>query len=60
MSYAQVTAAERYTLALLRQQGLPPAAIARLLGRHRSTIGRELQRNRTAHDGCYRPPVADW
>ena len=39
MSYCQITAAERYTLALLRQQGLRPAAIAELLGRHRSTIG---------------------
>lgn len=60
MSYRQITAAERYTLAVLRQQGLHPAAIARVLGRHRSTIGRELRRNRTAHDGCYRPQLADW
>ena len=60
MSYHQITAAERYTLGLLRQQGLAPAAIARLMGRHRSTIGRELARNRTAHDGAYRPQVADW
>jgi IS30 family transposase len=60
MSYHQITAAERYTLGLLRQQGYRPAAIARVLGRHRSTIGRELQRNRTAHDGAYRPQVADW
>jgi IS30 family transposase len=60
MSYRQITAAERYTLALLRQQGLRPAAMARVLGRHRSTVGRELRRNRTAHDGAYRPQVADW
>jgi IS30 family transposase len=60
MMYRQITYAERYTLALLRQQGLHPAGIARVLGRHRSTIGRELCRNRTAHDGCYRPQVADW
>ena len=38
--YRQITFAERYTLGLLRQQGLVPAAIARVLGRHRSTIGR--------------------
>ena len=59
MNYCQVTAAERYTIAVLRQQGVPPATIGALLGRHRSTIGRELRRNRTAHDGCYRPLVAD-
>jgi len=60
MSYCQITAAERYTLAVLRQQGLRPAAIAQVLGRHRSSIGRELRRNRTTHDGCYRPQLADW
>jgi len=59
MSYHQITAAERYTLGLLRQQGLRPAAIARVLGRHRSTVCRELRRNRTHHDGCYRPAKAD-
>ena len=54
MSYHQITAAERYTLGVLRRQGLSPAAIARALGRHRSTIGRELRRNATRADGCYR------
>ena len=60
MTYCQITAAERYTLGLLRRQGLTPAAIARILGRHRSTVGRELGRNRTHHDGSYRPQLADW
>jgi len=60
MTYCQVTAAERYTLGLLRRQGLTPAAMARILGRHRSTIGRELRRNRTHHDGSYRPQLAQW
>ncbi len=39
MLYRQITFAERYTLGLLRQRGLRSAAIARVLGRHRSTIG---------------------
>ena len=60
MSYHQITAAERYTLSLLRRQGCPPATIARVLGRHRSTIGRELRRNRTHCDGHYRPQLAHW
>jgi len=60
MTYHQITFAERYTLGLLRQGGLAPAAIARVLGRHRSTIGREVRRNGTARDGCYRPQLADW
>ncbi len=60
MSYAQITYAERYTLALLRQRGWRPAAIARALGRHRSTIGREVRRNRAHSDGGYRAQLADW
>jgi len=60
MPYHQITSEERYSLGLLRQQGLRPAAIARLLGRHRSSITRELHRNRTHHDGCYRPQLAHW
>jgi len=60
MLYRQITFAERYTLGLLRQRGLSAAAIARVLGRHRSTIGREVGRNGTPRDGCYRPQLADW
>jgi IS30 family transposase len=60
VKYRQITFQERYTLGLLRRQGFTPAAIARVLGRHRSTIARELQRNRTPRDDAYRPQLADW
>ena len=59
MLYHQITFAERYTLGVLRQRGLSTAAIARLLHCHRSTIGREVRRNRAHSDGTYRPPLAD-
>jgi IS30 family transposase len=59
MPYRQITAPERYALMVLQVQGLCPAAIARALGRHRSSITRELQRNATRHDGYYRPALAD-
>lgn len=58
MRYQQITPEERYTLALLRKQGYSDAEIARLTGRHRSTIGREFRRNCTRHDGAYRPSKA--
>ncbi len=60
MTYHQITYEERYTLGLLRRQGLSLAAIARVLGRHRSTILREVRRNRSNSDGTYRPQLADW
>jgi IS30 family transposase len=56
MTYAQITLHERYAISLLRKQGLRPAEIARQLGRHRSTIGREVRRNVWREDGrTYRP-----
>ncbi len=60
MTYRQITFEERYTLGLLRRRGLSPAAIARILGRHRSTILREVRRNHATSDGTYRPQLADW
>jgi len=58
--YPQITAAERYTLGTLRRLGYTTAAIARILGRHRSTVWREVRRNATHHDGTYRPQLAHW
>jgi len=58
MRYIQITPEERYTVALLRRQGKSNAEIARVLGRHRSTIGRELRRNSSAYDGWYRAEKA--
>ena len=55
--YSQITADERYTLGVLRRLGLRPADMARALGRHRSTIVRELARN-TRPDAGDRPAFA--
>jgi transposase, IS30 family len=51
MTYRQITAGERYTLRALQVQGLCPAAIARVLGRHRSTITREIASNSARSSG---------
>ena len=58
MRYHQLTSEERYALSVLRKQGLNNCQIARELGRHRSTIGREIERN-ARKDGGYRPNKAD-
>ncbi len=58
--YHQLTSEERHTLSTLRRQGFSQPAIARALGRHRSTISREVRRNSRGRDGrVYRPDLAD-
>jgi len=54
MKYRQLNAEERSVLGALRTLGLSRAEIARQLGRHRSTVCRELQRNSAPYDGGYR------
>jgi IS30 family transposase len=47
MAHKQLTRDERYQIAALHHLRFGPTAIARQLGRHVSTISRELARNRT-------------
>ena len=56
--YHQLTQEERYRITAHRMAGCSQAQIARLLERHPSTIGREVRRNATRHDGDYRAEKA--
>ena len=58
MKYQQFRHEERYMLSALRKTRISVAEIARLLGRHRSTIYREIKRNAKPCDGGYRAPEA--
>jgi len=58
MTYHQLTQEERYLITAQLLCGHAPAQIARVVGRHRSTITRELRRNATHHDGDYRAEKA--
>lgn len=52
--YHQLTLEERSVIGHLRHRGKSSSEIARQLGRHRSTICREVKRNITHYDGAYR------
>jgi len=54
VKYHQLSTEERYELAALRRQNLGMGKLAEHLGRHRSTLYREVKRNQSAHDGRYR------
>lgn len=49
MKYQQLTEGKRYQISILLGQGYRPAAIAKTIQVHRSTVYRELGRNSSAH-----------
>jgi IS30 family transposase len=56
MRYRHLIQEERYQISALKEAGWSQGAIAAKLGRHTSSISRELNRNRVV--GPYRPQVA--
>ena len=56
MKYTHLTQDERYRIAILAKAGHDKSEIARLMERHKSTISREMTRNRGARG--YRPKQA--
>jgi len=57
--YAQITLSDRYTIYHERKQGKSCTVIAKLLGKHRSSIYRELNRNKCPSHGYYVVEKAD-
>ena len=53
--YNQLTVYDRDKIAVLRANGFNLSDIARLLGRNRSTISREIKRNSSSQYECYTP-----
>ncbi len=58
MKYQQITTEERYTFSALRKQGISIAKIANVMGRHKSSLYRELNRNKSTR-GHYATAEAD-
>jgi transposase, IS30 family len=54
MAYHQLTQEERYLIAGGLRLMLSQCQLAEEIGRAPSTVGREIRRNSTAHDGAYR------
>ena len=55
-TYTQLSQQERYQISALKQAGYNNNDIAAFLGRHKSTISREVERNKTM--GEYQPEQA--
>lgn len=47
--YTQLTLPQRYEISALRKAGQGPTQIARIVGKHRTTISRELKRNKSSN-----------
>lgn len=58
MTYRQLSEEDRHMIAAMRTWGWPVADIAREIGRHRSTVYREVERNCVKEDGWYGGPLA--
>lgn len=60
VKYEHLSTAERYEIAAMRGQYIGMSEIAKRLKRHRSTLYREVWRNRSVHDGGYRAIHSVW
>lgn len=59
MSYCPVTREGRVVITYLNMMNVSQAEIARRIGRHRGTVGRELRRSRDVFGSCHYQPAHD-
>ena len=57
--YTQLTFEERVVISTMKQQGMSYTAIAAQVGRNKSSISRELDRNRYSNQIAYMPDIAN-
>ena len=55
---SQLTKAQRYTISVMRKQNFPMGEIVAAIGKHKSTISRELRRNCDGRSGRYDADLA--
>lgn len=58
-NYKQLCGEERDRIAILRAEGFKSSEISRIIGRDKSTISRELKRNKSPAYDCYLPHKAN-
>lgn len=54
VNMSHLTQEQRYTISEMTDNGYRPSEIAKIIGKHKSTIGRELKRNCDERNGSYR------
>jgi transposase, IS30 family len=56
---SHITESQRYTIEVLLKKGLSKTEIAKTIGKHKSSISREIKRNSDARNGAYRSSLAN-
>lgn len=56
---SQITKEQRYTISVMLEQGTKPKDIARFIGKDKSSIYREINRNKDRRNGVYKSQLAE-
>lgn len=56
---SQITSEQRYTISIMLHQGFKPKDIAKFIAKDKSSIYREIARNKDKRNGIYKPKLAE-